>query len=233
MRGRRIVVGETCIDAQADDAFLDMIPGLIRDAREQIASAIDCDLAFLTSLAPLDAPGGAAPLISRMCSASSAAGVGPMASVAGAVASHVLEGLIDRGCEFAMIDNGGDIAAVSDRPFSVGLFTGDASTSDLFLRFGPTGGTMGICSSSSAVGPSLSFGCCDIATVVCRDPVLADACATALGNSIKSPDDLLTETERICAIPGVIGCLAAVGGSVAICGDIPDPVRRRSRLIKG
>lgn len=228
MRGRRIVVGETCIDAQADEAFLDLIPGLIRDAREQIGSAIDGDPSFLTSLTPLDPPDGATPLISRMCSASSAAGVGPMAAVAGAVASHVLEGLIDEGCGYAMIDNGGDIAAVSDRPFTVGLFTGDASTSGLLLRFGPTDGIMGICSSSSMVGPSLSFGNCDIATVVCRDPILADACATALGNSIKGPDDLPKETERICGIPGVTGCLAVVGGAVAICGDIPEPYIRDS-----
>ena len=83
---------------------------------------------------------------------------------------------------------------------------------------------MGICSSSGTVGPSLSFGKSDIATVISGDPVLSDACATRLGNEIAAQGDLAPAAESVCMIQGVAGCFAAIGDAVCTCGDVPDVI---------
>ncbi len=49
---------------------------------------------------------------------------------------------------------------------------------------------LGICTSAGTVGPSLSFGKADAVVVVCEDVLLADAFATALGNKVKSSNDV-------------------------------------------
>jgi ApbE superfamily uncharacterized protein (UPF0280 family) len=40
------------------------------------------------------------------------------------------------------------------------------------------------------VGPSLSFGKADAVVVICEDVLQADAYATAVGNMVKSPNDV-------------------------------------------
>ncbi len=55
-------------------------------------------------------------IIRRMAEATGKAGVGPMAAVAGAIAWAGVEAMVDAGAVFGVIDNGGDIALVSDRP---------------------------------------------------------------------------------------------------------------------
>lgn len=220
----RFVVGETCMDVLLDEACVGPVPDLICEARRIVEDKIGRSPEFGSSLSPLKADGSDHSLIGRMCRAAEMAGVGPMASVAGAVASYVIEGLIARGCDYAVIDNGGDLAIFSDEEVTVGLYTGRYSTSRFGLRIPRTDGIMGICSSSGVVGPSLSFGRSDIATVISGDPVLSDACATRLGNEIAEEGDLAPAAESVCGIRGVRGCLAAVGESVCTCGDVPEIV---------
>ncbi len=221
---RRIVSGETCMDVSVDGDLIGLIPDLVCEARRIVEDKIAGDPEFGTSLSPLRADGSDHRLIVRMCQTAELAGVGPMASVAGAVASYVIEGLIAQGCGYAVIDNGGDLAIFSDEEVTVGLYTGRPSTSRFGLRVPRTDGIMGICSSSGVIGPSLSFGRSDIATVISRDPVLSDACATRLGNGIAAEGDLAVATEAVCGIPGVIGCFAAIGEAVCTCGDVPEVV---------
>lgn len=221
---RRIVVGETCMDVLLDEGCVGPVPDLVCEARRIVEDKIDRSPEFRSSLSPLKAGGSDHRLIGRMCRAAETAGVGPMASVAGAVASYVIEGLIARGCDYAVVDNGGDLAIFSDEELTVGLYTGRLSTSRFGLRIPRTDGIMGICSSSGVVGPSLSFGRSDIATVISGDPVLSDACATRLGNEIATEGDLAPAAESVCRIRGVAGCLAAIGESVCTCGDVPEVV---------
>ena len=228
MPNRRIVIGETCIDASAEPYYLDLIPQIVLKARSAIKSRISSDPDFGSSFGPISPSDGDHPVVYKMCQASVSADVGPMAAVAGAIAEFVTERLSESGCKQCIIDNGGDIAYISSEEIEIGLFTGNPQTA-MRLCLPPSGdGIMGVCSSSGTVGHSFSYGVSDIVTVVSEDVALADACATSLGNGIKCASDLKRETERICGIPGVIGCVASIGDSIAVCGDIrnPSPVYR-------
>ena len=70
------------------------------------------------------------------------------------------------------------------------------------------------------MGPSLSFGRADAATVVSRDAALADAAASGLGNRIRGPDDLEAALAWVLDVPGVMGALAVCGGRMAVRGEI-------------
>ncbi len=45
----------------------------------------------------------------------------PMAAVAGAIARAGVEAMVEAGASFGLIDNGGDIALVSDRDLTIGV----------------------------------------------------------------------------------------------------------------
>ncbi|MDD3232641.1 MAG: UPF0280 family protein [Candidatus Methanomethylophilus sp.] len=220
---RRIVMGETCIDAVTDHKYLSEAEALAAEARTIVTSKIENSPEFGSSYKPVKSRIDDVPLISRMCTASELAGVGPMASVAGAVATYVLNGLIRDGCEYAVLDNGGDVALISDREVFVGLFTG-RNDLECALHLTRTCGILGVCSSSGTFGHSISFGRSDICSVISEDPILADACATRLGNLVSETADLQPAAEYICTIKGVKGCIASIAGNITICGDVPELV---------
>ena len=128
-----------------------------------------------------------------MCNASEISGVGPFAGVAGAVAVHAVERMKEAGANEAIVENGGDIAFLSDRQVPVGLFADHPVLKDVAFMVSSDGIT-GICSSSAKIGPSVSLGSSNVCTVFSDDVVLADCCATALGNLVTDEDSL---SERL------------------------------------
>ncbi|MDR0524098.1 MAG: UPF0280 family protein [Candidatus Methanoplasma sp.] len=225
-----IHIGETELALSAEPRFRQAAVSAVREARSIVREKIDADPFFGLTFHPCEPARGDRPLIRRMCAASVAAGVGPMAAVAGAVASHVAERLAEEGCSHAVIDNGGDVALMTSREAIVRIYSGDDSMDDAAFAVPATGGRiMGLCSSSGRVGRSVSLGNSDLSAVFSGDPVLADACATRLGNMISSPSDLKGAAEEVCGIGGVIGCLAMMDGSVAVCGDMPRLAMARGR----
>jgi len=145
-----------------------------------------------------------------------------MASVAGAIAEYAVEKMVSAGAAYAIVDNGGDIALVTDRAVNIGMYA-DVNGKWLSMKIMPTERILGICSSSASVGPSVSFGGSDISTVISEDVSLADACATALGNAVNE-NDMIEPLEHVCGIDGVIGCLAYCSGMLSMCGDVPELV---------
>ncbi|MBO6083888.1 MAG: hypothetical protein J6O90_02245, partial [Candidatus Methanomethylophilaceae archaeon] len=107
------------------------------------------------------------------------------------------------------------------------LFAGEKGFEDVALEIPPTNGICGICSSSGKIGPSVSFGSSGICTVFSENVILADCCATALGNMIRegTPEEMSASAESICDVEGVDGCLCVCGGRIAICGTVPELVR--------
>ncbi len=215
----RIIVGETCIDATVEAGYLGQVEGLIFECRKAIERKISEDPFFGSTYSPLR-PLESDPLPVRwMCESSMAASVGPMAAVAGTVGRFVMEKLRSMGCRHIVLDNDGDLAIMSHSPLSVSIYTG----SDLFplipLCFGPSPEGIGICTSSGKVGHSVSLGASDSATVIAKDPSLADACATRLGNL--SGKDPAEACEEACSIDGVIGAILVSGETASVCGDVP------------
>jgi ApbE superfamily uncharacterized protein (UPF0280 family) len=218
-----IHIGETEIYLSADRKFRPAAENAVREARQIIEEKIASDPFFGVTYDPCKPLKGDTELICRMCSASVSAGVGPMASVAGAVAAHVAERLAEAGCRHAVVDNGGDISVMTDRGATVKIYSGNDSTDGMGFKIPDTDGKIiGVCSSSGRIGHSVSLGNSDISTVFSGDPVLSDACATALGNMISDVSDLQTAAETVCRIRGVRGCFAMIDGSTVFCGDLPE-----------
>ena len=112
-----------------------------------------------------------------------------MAAVAGAIAWAGIESMQEAGAMFGVIDNGGDIALISDRDIRVGVHAGDALLSNrIAFVVPPQDSVLGICTSSATVGPSISFGVADAVTIFSRDVALADAWATSVCNQIRADD---------------------------------------------
>lgn len=222
IRRMNICVGQTDMDVVADENLRETIYEYVVEARAIIEEKISMDSFFALTYDSYKPENRDHPLIRSMCEASVLAGVGPMASVAGAVADYTICHLVENGCCYAVLDNGGDIAMISDRDVVVRVFSGNDSVDGIGMAVGPFDGVLSICSSSGKIGHSVSFGDADVCTVVSSDPVLADACATAMGNRISDGDDLSEALERTCEVKGVRGCFASINGLVASCGDIPE-----------
>jgi ApbE superfamily uncharacterized protein (UPF0280 family) len=189
----------------------------LEEARQDIERYILADPFFRTSFDPVPVF-STSPIITGMARAAELTGVGPMAAVAGAVAGFAIEKVAQQGSPFCIIDNGGDIALVSDRQVRIGLYSGDSALSGKYaFLLNPQGGIYGVCTSSATVGHSMSLGTADSVTVFGSDPVLADATATAVCNE-------LTPEEQSCLEnigDGIDGIFAVFKDTCIIWGDIP------------
>jgi hypothetical protein len=190
--------------------------------RKQLESYIKMHEKFLYSLKPLKVVNG--PKIVRlMASASAKAGVGPMASVAGALADLAVEAMLAVGAKTAIIENGGEVAAVSETPADVALLAGDSPLSGR-LGFRIEKFPVGIATSSGVYGHALSFGKAESVTVFAENASLADAAATAVCNVVRGndPDQAIRWAVRnALRIEGVEGVFIMYKGKVALAGNVP------------
>jgi hypothetical protein len=155
-----------------------------------------------------------------MLEASSRAFVGPMASVAGAIAEHVGEDLLKSSAN-VMVENGGDIYLNVNDHVLIGIFAGDSPlTGRIALSIEAKETPVGICTSSGTVGHSLSFGIADAVCIKSKSTALADAAATAVGNLIRKKSDIKKGLERAMSIPGVLGVLIITGDTLAVQGNM-------------
>ena len=214
---------ESILTVVCDDGLRDAAFDAMMEARYSVESKIAEDPFFGITYDPYPASPGDDELVRRMCDASAIAGVGPMAGVAGAVAVHIAERLVESGSSYAVVENGGDIAFYSPEPRLVGIFADHPVFRDLAFSVS-SDRIVGICSSSRTVGPSVSFGTSSISTVFSDDVILADCCATALGNLVRDEASIQGAVEDIGSRAGVRGCMACCGDKVAMFGDIPEMV---------
>jgi ApbE superfamily uncharacterized protein (UPF0280 family) len=234
---RQFRLKETFATVIAGERYLDLAARTLAAARAVIESYIAGRPRFRIALEPLAVERKAPPLIRRMAAAAALAGVGPMASVAGAIAQVTVEALRAAGAGHVIVDNGGDIVLFIDRPVTIGIFTGPASIRDIALRCEPRAGIFSVCTSSGTVGHSLSFGRADAATVVAGDGFVCDAVATALGNRVREQTATAIQAAiRASLLPEVEGLLVAAGKHLGMGGKLPEIVRTRvdaQRVSKG
>ena len=204
----------------------------IEAAKEEIAFQRDLleefirgDPFFVLTLEPYDRAIDEAPQIVRdMVRAGASVGIGPMSAVAGTIAKFALEAMIRAGASCAIVDNGGDVALVCDRPVLMGIYAGSSPLKNLAFEIPPRDRPLGICTSSGTVGPSISFGYADAAVVVSEDVSLADAAATALGNAV-GENSPLAEAFGAVDQPGIAGAMVIRGEEMALWGELP-PLKR-------
>ena len=96
---------------------------LVLKYRHRLEKYIEQNPAFLTSLEPLPTPRYAPGIVKQMVESAQKAGVGPMASVAGAIAENVGKELLAFSSEI-IVENGGDIYLKSLTKRIVGIFAG-------------------------------------------------------------------------------------------------------------
>jgi ApbE superfamily uncharacterized protein (UPF0280 family) len=193
---------------------------LVRKYREQLESYIAREPSFQTSLEPLAVPPNAPVIVREMAEAGTAAGVGPMASVAGAVAECVGRELLEYSPE-VIVENGGDIFLKVKHRRVIGIYAGDSPlTGKIGLQIGGRDTPLGVCTSSGTVGHSLSFGSADAVVVVAPSAALADAAATAIGNRVKAPGDIDRALEFAQGVPGLRGAIVILGEDMGVWGDL-------------
>jgi hypothetical protein len=214
---------ETIATILADDpAHIAAAKAGILAARQALESYISRDPFFAATFDPYF-PDSEEEIIVRMAQATQKAGVGPMAAVAGTIAWAGVSAMQEAGAVFGVIDNGGDIALISDRNVRVGVHAGTASLSNrLAFVVPPQDQVLGICTSSATVGPSISFGMADAVTIFSHDVALADAWATSVCNRIR-PDDLAVLEQLDTG--DVEGVFAIMDDKTISWGNLPPLVR--------
>ena len=175
---------------------------------------------FRTSLLPLPEDDLAPPIVRDMLSYAKICGVGPMASVAGAVSEFVGYDLLDQ-TENLIIENGGDIFIKSENKLIASIYAGESALSyKVNILVKPEDSPLGICTSSATVGPSLSFGKADAVCVISKSATLADAAASAIGNRVKSKKDIKSALDYGIKIPGVKGIVIICGNDTGAIGEV-------------
>jgi ApbE superfamily uncharacterized protein (UPF0280 family) len=216
----RAAVQETDLFIRARKNLKQTAIDLIVKYRGQIESYIQTYPEFQTSIKPFSKNGPAPRIVETMTAAGKSAGVGPMASVAGAIAEMVGSGLLAYSHEI-IVENGGDIFISCINPVTVGIFAGKSPLSlRIGLRLDPQIMPLAICTSSGTIGHSLSFGKADCVCVVAKSCSLADAAATAVGNRVKTKADITQAINFGQTIPEIIGMVIIVGGQIGVWGKL-------------
>ena len=215
-----VKISETDLYILADSDLSDLAFQSALRCRVQIEEYIRIHTEFRTSLVPVSGDKLAPDIVRDMLKASERAGVGPMASVAGAIAEHVGKDLLKASAN-VMVENGGDIYLSVTDPVLIGIFAGDSPlTGQIALSIEAKETPVGICTSSGTVGHSLSFGIADAVCIKSKSTALADAAATSAGNLIKKKSDIKKGLERAMSIPGVLGVLIITGDTLAVQGKM-------------
>lgn len=218
--GQEVIVKETDLFIFAEKDVKFIAEEIVKKYRAQIEDYIKHRPEFMTSLEPITDDASAAEIIKEMIRTTGLAGVGPMASVAGAIAEFTGKELMAHSKQI-IIENGGDIFIKSDKVRTVAVYAGDSPLSNkIFIKIKPEDTPVGICTSSGTVGHSLSFGKADACVIIAKSAILADAVATAACNRIKEKKDIAPGLEFAISIKGVKGAAAILGKYFGSIGDI-------------
>jgi hypothetical protein len=204
------ILAQSSLEQEAREAVIQL--------RQQLEQYISANPLFQTSLVPLPADPRAPQIVKEMLAASQAAGVGPMAGVAGAMAAFVGAALLAFTPE-VVVENGGDIFLQTGTERTIGIFAGASPLSmQVGIRVPAERQPLGVCTSSATVGPSLSLGRADAVCVISPSATLADAAATALGNMVQGKGDIQRVLEAGQKIPGVEGAVIIVADALGAWG---------------
>ncbi len=216
----RVINAETDLFISAPVDLSEIARAAVATGRADIEAFIAAQPLFASTLRPFAVPESAPGIVKAMAAAGKAAGVGPMAAVAGAMAEYVGRVLLKHTGQ-VIVENGGDIFIASAINRRLAVYAGESPlTNKIILVIKPESTPLGICTSSGNVGHSKSFGNADAAVAISPDAALADAWATALGNLVHS----VTDVEKAILVaqnaPGITGALVIKDDKMAAWGDV-------------
>ena len=215
-----VVVKETDLHIQALTDLKRKALKSVLKYRDMLERYIERHPSFLTSLQPLTVVDDAPRIVQSMSESADKVGVGPMASVAGAIAEFVGYDLLDFSPEI-IVENGGDIFIKSAKQRLIGIYAGNSTlTGKIGLEINEGDTPVGICSSSGTVGHSLSYGKADAVIVLSRSATLADAAATAIGNLIINSIDIPAGIDFAKGIDGLLGVVIIKDDNMGLWGGV-------------
>lgn len=216
----RVVVGESDLLIITRGDLSDIVRREVISFRRKLKQYIAGHQDFEKSFVPVEVGDDSPMVVRMMADAARAAGVGPMAAVAGAIAECVGRVLLQHSPE-VIVENGGDIfmASVTDR--TVCIFAGESVLSNrIGIKVPHDKMPCGICTSSGTVGHSKSFGVADAVVVLARQASLADAAATAIGNKVSSRESVKEAIDFAQSIPALSGVVIIKDDVLGVWGEI-------------
>lgn len=225
-----VAAGETDVQVSARRDLTAETVRLVVDLRAALEGYVATHPHFVESYSPVEVEPDAPDIVRAMAAAGDAAGVGPMAAVAGAIAERVARGLMEASHE-VIVENGGDLFIAGAAERLVLLVAGDSPLSGtVAIALGASDLPAAVCTSSGKVGHSVSLGAAHAVTVVAGDGALADAVATAAGNLVHAPEDVERALAFARQVPGVRGAVVIAGDRIGAAGvrlvpmrDTPNP----------
>ncbi|HEX76241.1 MAG TPA: UPF0280 family protein [Dehalococcoidia bacterium] len=215
-----VAVKETDLYIRARRNFRAKALKAIVKCRTPLEKYIESCPLFFSSLEPYSVDEDAPAIVKDMAQAARIVGVGPMAAVAGAIAEAVGKDLLVYSPEI-IVENGGDIFMKISKTRLIGIYADKSPlTGKVALEIKPGETPLGICTSSGTVGHSLSLGTADAVIVLSHSTALADAAATAIGNSIKTAEDIATAIERAKIINGLTGVVVIKDDKIGMWGKM-------------
>lgn len=215
-----VAVKQTDLWVSAEANLEQETKGLVFGCRQKLESYINAHPEFATSLSPWPDDPYAPSIAKEMIRVTRDLAVGPMSSVAGAIAQYVADGLMEFTGQ-VIVENGGDIFIRAGRPVTVAILAGNSPLNEKFgLLIPERQMPLGVCTSSATVGHSLSTGIADAACILSPSGALADGAATAVGNRIRQKADLEKVGKWSNNIRGIIGGVLIVDDRMATWGDI-------------
>lgn len=216
----RVIVKETDLLIHAPTDLQQIARELVLQFRGYIEAYIKQNPVFAETLIPWHVDGPAPEIVKDMSRASELAGVGPMASVAGAIAGQVGKHLLLH-TEEVIVENGGDIFLKTKAPVTVGIYAGSSPLSlRVGLRMDCWEKPIAVCTSSAKVGHSLSLGNADAVCVVSESCALADAVATSTGNRVHSKTDIPKAIDFGKKVEGVMGLAVIMDDELGLWGAL-------------
>lgn len=190
---------------------------------------------FCYSLSPIKIETGAPKIIKIMVESTNQFGVGPMAAVAGVLSDLAVEAMQKSDATIAIVEDGGEISALSKELFTVGVYAGANVLSNKFgFQIYPSDCPIGVATSSATVGHALSFGNAEAVTVIANSAGIADAAATSICNSVygdKVEDSIRRGLELAGKFSKIIrGAIIVRGKYIGSVGKLPQLVQINNGL---
>ncbi len=205
--------------------------------RSDLKSYIRKNRDFLLSLEPITIKEeNLPPIVQRMHESSTLVDVGPMACVAGTISELSLNYLIEKGTNYSIIENGGDIALINDETVLCGIFSNNKILGNSIAFEIEPQKSLGICTSSGKIGHSISFGQADSVTVISKSPSLCDGLATRIANDVcgDTSEDKIENALETCENyrEFIKGALIISDEHVGTIGKLPKIVETNEFTVK-
>lgn len=218
--GFQAAVRETDLFIKAERDLSVEAVNSIKKFRDQIEKYIATNSEFKTTLKPYKVNGNSPSIVKEMSQYSASVGVGPFASVAGAIAEYVAKDLFKYSSDI-VIENGGDIFIRSSKDRRIGIYAGSSRfNKKIALEIKAKETPLGICTSAGTVGHSLSFGKADAVVALSKSTLLADAAATRIGNIIKTKADIPKGIRFAQKVKGLRGVLIIKDDKIGLWGKV-------------